>query len=115
MRLPRVRFTVRRMMIAVAVGSIACAAIHWIELRGECRREAQWHEGVLEDLETIRTNGFYPYCSRGGSPVTHLEYNEATAPLHARLVAHHDIMRRKYERAARWPWLPVEPDPPEPE
>jgi hypothetical protein len=24
-------------------------------------------------------------------------------------------LRQKYERAARYPWLPVEPDPPEPE
>lgn len=24
-------------------------------------------------------------------------------------------MMRKYERAARYPWLPVTPDPPEPE
>ena len=27
---------------------------------------------------------------------------------------YHGAMRRKYERAARYPWLPVEPDPPEP-
>lgn len=27
----------------------------------------------------------------------------------------HESMRRKYERAARYPWLPVGPDPPEPE
>ena len=29
--------------------------------------------------------------------------------------AHHAALRSKYERAARYPWLPVEPDPPEPE
>ena len=28
---------------------------------------------------------------------------------------HHASLARKYERAARYPWLPVEPDPPEPE
>jgi hypothetical protein len=27
---------------------------------------------------------------------------------------YHAALRRKYERAARYPWLPVEPDPPEP-
>jgi hypothetical protein len=27
---------------------------------------------------------------------------------------HHAAMARKYERAARYPWLPVAPDPPEP-
>jgi hypothetical protein len=28
---------------------------------------------------------------------------------------YHAALRRKYERAARYPWLPVEPDPPEPQ
>jgi hypothetical protein len=28
---------------------------------------------------------------------------------------HHASLARKYEEAARYPWLPVEPDPPEPE
>ncbi len=28
---------------------------------------------------------------------------------------HHESLARKYEQAARYPWLPVEPDPPEPE
>lgn len=28
---------------------------------------------------------------------------------------YHACLREKYERAARYPWLPVEPDPPEPE
>ena len=32
----------------------------------------------------------------------------------ARRIAYHESMRRKYEYAARDPWLPVEPDPPEP-
>ena len=27
---------------------------------------------------------------------------------------HHASLARKYEHAARYPWLPVEPDPPEP-
>jgi hypothetical protein len=30
------------------------------------------------------------------------------------MAAHHAALRRKYERAARYPWLPVAPDPPPP-
>jgi hypothetical protein len=30
------------------------------------------------------------------------------------LARYHVELRRKYERAARYPWLPVAPDPPEP-
>ncbi len=32
-----------------------------------------------------------------------------------RLAAHYAGLKRKYERAARYPWLSVTPDPPEPE
>jgi hypothetical protein len=32
-----------------------------------------------------------------------------------RKVSYHAALRKKYEWAARYPWLPVEPDPPEPE
>jgi len=32
-----------------------------------------------------------------------------------RAIAYHAAMQRKYEDAARRPWLPVEPDPPPPE
>jgi hypothetical protein len=30
-------------------------------------------------------------------------------------IGHHHAMALKYESAARYPWLPVAPDPPEPE
>jgi hypothetical protein len=36
------------------------------------------------------------------------------ASVERRKAAHHRIMRLKYERAARYSWLPVAPDPPEP-
>jgi hypothetical protein len=39
---------------------------------------------------------------------------EARRRFHAR-ITWHEVMNAKYERAARYPWLPVEPDPPEPE
>jgi hypothetical protein len=31
-----------------------------------------------------------------------------------RLIEWHELMARKYAHAARYPWLPVAPDPPEP-
>ena len=37
------------------------------------------------------------------------------AGLDRELAVYHDGLRRKYERAVRYPWLPVEPDPPMPE
>jgi hypothetical protein len=32
-----------------------------------------------------------------------------------RRAAHHAALKHKYEHAARFPWRPIEPDPPEPE
>ena len=32
-----------------------------------------------------------------------------------RRIAYHQAMKQKYERTSRYPWLPVLPDPPEPE
>jgi hypothetical protein len=32
-----------------------------------------------------------------------------------RFMDRYDTLKRKYEHAARYPWLPVEPDPPEPD
>jgi hypothetical protein len=31
------------------------------------------------------------------------------------MATYHRALKAKYERAVRYPWLPVEPDPPEPE
>jgi hypothetical protein len=35
------------------------------------------------------------------------------APWH-RKIEYHATMARKYPRVVRFPWLPIEPDPPEP-
>jgi hypothetical protein len=115
MRIRCMRFTVRRMIIAVAIGSVVRGAIHRAELREQYREEAEWNEDILFDLDEIRPHGFYPHCTRGGGPVGQLEYNAATAPRHARLVAHYTEPGGKYRHAARYPWLAVEPDPPVPE
>jgi hypothetical protein len=39
---------------------------------------------------------------------------QSDAALAGSLVRYHKVLARKYLRAARYPWLPVAPDPPEP-
>jgi hypothetical protein len=115
MRLPRVRFTVRRLMIVVAVAAGLMAA--WVGLArlrllsSDYRARAEQHAGIEETLRRI-------VASDGAdapvdiSPGPGLRSRRFTA----RAVAEHEAaLRRKYERAARYPWLPVEPDPLEPE
>jgi hypothetical protein len=40
---------------------------------------------------------------------------EAAARAAGAKADHHDLLAKKYDDAARYPWLPVEPEPPEPE
>ncbi len=92
MKLPRVRFTVRRMMVAVA----AVACIFWASLLIERRRRFL----IIIDSHRMPDARF-------------LRYHDADYEL--RLIRWHDEMQAKYEFAAAHPWLPVAPDPPAPE
>jgi hypothetical protein len=94
MRLPRFRFTVGRMMVLVAVAAVAI-------LVGDSLRRLSGE--YADKAERYRYGAFlavqgYP----GGSPDQ---------------LRQSDLLRgfaRKYDRAARFPWLPVRPDPREP-
>ena len=107
MRLPRM--TTRRWMAAVAAVAFAIAAGQmWrrsIQYVGRAARYAKMERYVREcaAIESkINPTDRPPRCrpaNRGGLPV---------------MIAHFADLRRKYEHAARYPWLPVEPDPPEP-
>jgi hypothetical protein len=92
MRSPR--FTVRRLMVVVAASATAFAVPGWTDhRRAEFLRVAAWH-----DEESFIASAFWGGC-----------------PGFARRKPYHQYMARKYRDAALHPWLPVEPDPPEPE
>jgi hypothetical protein len=52
-----------------------------------------------------------------GNPAHHIRLNETemNSDLAKRRFTYHARLCEKYRRAARYPWLPVEADPPEPE
>ena len=80
------RLTTRRLMVLVAVAAILAAGA----VEGE-RRRARFHElAVYYSWRLLRSST-------------------------ARHGAYFAMMRQKYLRAARYPWLPVPPDPPPPE
>ena len=83
----------RRMMLAVAVVAIAAGGWRLWELRKLYQRTALKHEV----LSVLLREGHIHF---GPDPVRS---------------DRHEVLRVKYERAARHPWHPVEPDPPEPE
>ena len=93
MKIPR--FTIRRLMIAVAVVGLIAGVL--IDRERRFREMADRHWKLWLENPASVVDSRIP--------------NEA----HARQSEHHRAMREKYERASRYPWLPVAPDPPEPE
>jgi hypothetical protein len=87
------QFTVRRLMVAVAI--IGSALGITIERRERSRWIAAHHRAAVPKL-LPRIKPFGMEDKRW------------------RLLEWHGSMARKYEHAARYPWLPVAPDPPEP-
>ncbi len=106
-RLPRVRFTVRRLMVAVALAAVAIGGVAWVarveRLASEYRRQYARHSAEVQRYgeEASKALGL------GGGRERHVRAS--------RLAAYHARLESKYGRAAHNPWLPVEPDPPPPE
>jgi hypothetical protein len=101
MRLPRM--TTRRWMIAVAVVALLTGMA--IELR---LRRVRFH-AMAAHYRDKEFNPQFPYIS-----ITYKEW-ESLNRRWPSLRPHYVAMRKKYEFAERYPWLPVAPDPPEPE
>jgi hypothetical protein len=116
MPIPRVRFTVRRMMVAVAivaaVAGAAAASRRWSVLASAYHVKALYL-GLQADLEeeNARTADAAIWFARASDP----DRPERAAPRYRRRAEFYSLLRGKYERAARYPFLPVAPDPPEPE
>jgi hypothetical protein len=95
MNLPRVRFTVRRLMVVVAIVAIAI----WVFY---IRRE-EFHSLALYHNKQSYQHGVMVNVGRGMS----LHQPNAKGQWHLKLA-------QKYSYAASHPYLPVAPDPPEP-
>jgi hypothetical protein len=106
MRWPRPRFTVRRLMIAVAILAIGFGAIKWVaEMRARSsdyrRRAIEFERRTLRRGSLVRTDD--------GRWVDRFDNeNDRLGDDWARRMA------AKYERLSYCPWLATEPDPPPP-
>jgi hypothetical protein len=105
MRVARVRLTVRRMMVAVAVVAVVVGATR----RRHALLEAAAHEERLE------------FIWRHEAELDEIVYFGPTSPdrgrrgaMYRRIANGHQARRIRYERAARYPWLPVVPEPHKP-
>jgi hypothetical protein len=108
MRLTPPRITVRWLMIAIAVVATLIGSVQLIRRRGQCLLHATFHASQERNFQKDIDS---PPSGRASmSPATreeHERHDRARVPYHREL-------RWKYERAARYPWLTIEPDPPEP-
>jgi hypothetical protein len=100
MKLPR--FTVRRLMVAVAIVGLTLGFEVIRRRRVAFLEIARLNDNTASVLRSELSESDEP--GPHGDPITM-----------RRLADYCDAMRKKYELAARYPWLPVEPDPPEPQ
>jgi hypothetical protein len=90
--------TTRRWMIAVAVVGIVIGVT--IERRNRFRKIAADQQAQFRKL--VSQGHLILFAGSSDDPIM-------------RRLEWHESMRLKYERAARYPWLSVDHDPPEPE
>jgi hypothetical protein len=144
MRLPRIRFTVRRIMLIVAITAVALGA-NDLRLRYQryralssvhewtgrsCSTMAERHAataaGNEREAERLRAairsdrESKHPQVVQGilqiaANTAAQAEVERAAERKFRARAQFHEALRVKYERAARRPWILVEPDPPEPE
>ena len=122
MEIPRVRFTVRRLMVAVAVVGIAFYGLVLWRRSAEYRRLAD--EAERSEMKAIvgakQADAVAARFRRMPEKVTsegvNLQSRYSAEGTHLRRLSQDRARAKiKYRRAARYPWLPVAPDPPEPE
>jgi hypothetical protein len=103
MDFPMRRISIRMLMVLVAIAGLAMAGAIMV------RRSTEFRALAEEQADAEMMSMSYADDARGeGGDSQRVARGEQMA-------AYHRELRAKYERAARYPWLPVEPDPPEPE
>jgi type II secretory pathway pseudopilin PulG len=116
-RLPRLRFTVKRLMIVVAiVGFILAGGLWSVEMWKERRRrlEQAARYAVLAKAHGAAVARYLSALSAQPEPEQR-RFAEAHLVVSRRLLDNLLRHKARYEHAARYPWLPVTPDPPPPD
>jgi hypothetical protein len=117
MRLPRVRFTVRRLMVAVAVIALLSggevARRRWVF----CKQRAAGHRSLQNDLITMavsRERSIQAARGSGRAGDTLPLLWKAMAANDRLRAGHHAAMAGEFQRAASRPWLGIPEERPEP-
>jgi hypothetical protein len=133
MSLPRFRFTIRWMMVAVAIVGLAMgivqfrriAAAHVMRAESHAQQEAVICERLATVSEEFLDDQYHLTSVTSGTTTSDrpnvFGFVTSGFPDGFRtlegwrdLAKWHNALNQKYARSARYPWLPVAPDPPEP-
>jgi hypothetical protein len=106
--------TTRRWMIAVAAVAVMLAAAALFRRHLSLRERGDYHARREGDLASRARKRQLALDFADQIPET-AAYLRAYAACEAEIGAWHARLKEKYCRAARYPWLAIEPDPPEPE
>jgi hypothetical protein len=126
MKISMFHFTVRRMMVAVAFVAIIIGGLLQV---ARLRRLSEQYEGRVINARRLVAQARFTANFSHDEWLAHCReidtQNRIYQPfqiargyppdLAKKLVAFGELIRLKYERAARYPWLVVEPDPPRPQ
>jgi hypothetical protein len=127
MRLPRVQFTVRRMMVAVAIVAAMFAIQRMYQHWSRCQRRSAYHDQRRAIFTSLADNGVKVFdiaiaipnhaSTKLGMALGLLDQQNGEERVHslAESIQYHTDMREKYDRVAWYPWSPIMPDPPPPE
>jgi hypothetical protein len=90
-------------MVIVAIAGLAMAVAIMV------RRSSEFLTIAEQQADSEQISRSYADEARGGNG------DKQRVARGEQMAAYHRALRLKYERAARYPWLPVGPDPPVPE
>jgi uncharacterized protein YdaU (DUF1376 family) len=100
-------------MVAVAVVAAVGASARMATLRARYVTIARWRA-----VDAVEARGLAEFwddqAAQRRRSADEIASDRAEARSWRSRAAWNDRMKRKYEQAARAPWLPVEPDPPQP-
>jgi hypothetical protein len=102
------RFTIRRMMLAIAVFTIALYVGLSYRRSGDYRRQTRFWADA-EDVALVRARNVESGAARLDGYTA--EEKQKAVDQARRFAVYSSRLKSKYERAVFLPWLPVEPDP----
>lgn len=107
------RMTTRRWIVAVTVAAVGMAVVVWVRRWPDISAKREVHALFHAIEETAATKGT-PFEDDVQGRIWLPPVIQVKQAPNSRLAAYHAAMKSKWERASRYPWLPVAPDPPQP-